>query len=295
MKRALLIILGMLLSLVGVVCVTGGVLIMTIVGSDGVYSSDLGKVNGNGYALLFNKFSVDTAGNANVEDFADLTAGATSTNGQQIFMGIAPTSAVAKYLSGVSRDVVSDITQSSAKVVAIPGTSTPLPPASQSIWIEQAQGVSPTLKVGAGEGTTLVIMNVSPSAPVAVTMSVGVSSAILFPSGIGFLVAGVVLLLLALWCFLGARRVKRRRSAPVPLAGPVVPASPISVSSPVAASPAAASPAATPTSPPAASDIEVPAGPSVAVDELFAPMPSAYPPPNSEPLPAPAKPADPAG
>ena len=212
MKRVILIILGTLLLLLGLSCAAAGTIAVVTVGSDGAFSTNVGKVNGPGYALLFNKFTVDTAGNADtVERFADLTAGATSNTGQEVFIGIGPSAAVNSYLTGVPRDVVSDITKDSVKAAPIPGTITPAPPSAQTFWIAKAQGTSPTIPIGTANDTTLVIMNAAPSAPVSVELNVGVQSGIIFPVAIALIVLGMIFILLAVWCYIGASRARKRK------------------------------------------------------------------------------------
>lgn len=226
MKRALLIILGILLLLIGLGTAAMGTVLIVAVGSDGTYSADAGKVAGAGNALLLNEFTVDTGGYTDtVQKFADLTAGASATNGQQVFIGSGPSAAVANYLAGVPREVVSEIGGSSSEVIAIPGTAQPAAPDEQSFWTTRAVGTSPTITVEPRPGTTLVIMNADSSAPVAVNLSVGIKSAAVFPAGIVLAVVGLLFVLLAIWSFLAARRARRNAAARQPQ--PYVPPEPL--------------------------------------------------------------------
>ena len=56
-------------------------------GPDGVVSADAGRVSGDGYALLFNEFTVNTVADpATVREYAELSMGAKSRNGKDVFM-----------------------------------------------------------------------------------------------------------------------------------------------------------------------------------------------------------------
>ncbi len=237
MKRAILIILGILLLILGLSITAAGVGVVVVVGSDGAVDTNAGRVTGTGYALVFNNFQVETpAAGTQAEQFADLTAGAVSTDGQPVFIGVGPSTEVTKYLTGVQRDVVSDISGNSAKVTPIPGTQTPSPPQAQSFWTVSASGDSPTVALdGSGAGDALVIMNSDPTSPVSVDLKVGLKSTVLFPAGIGLVVVGVIFLLLAIWAFVRARKARKRNNLPpggypaAAVAAPAYPANPYPV------------------------------------------------------------------
>ncbi len=213
MKRAVLIIVGIVLLLLGLaVATTGGVLAVTL-GSDGVYTTGAGKVSGTGSALVFNEFSVDTKG-ADVTKIASLAVSARSTAGREVFIGLAPATQVTKYLKGVPHDLVSDLSGDKAQVVPIPGTTAPAAaPNSQTFWTVKAQGEDPQIVLPADKSQTLVIMNADAVASVAVDLKIGLVSSVLFPFGIGFAVVGVILILLAIWVFVRAAKAKRKPPA----------------------------------------------------------------------------------
>ncbi|MEI8082959.1 MAG: hypothetical protein WCI74_14070, partial [Actinomycetes bacterium] len=191
MKRVFLTIIGVILLLIGLAATLGGAAVLIFVGPSGVYSTDAGRITGTGNALLFNEFKVNTGSyTSTVEKVVELTVGATGANGQQVFVGVGPSAAVNHYLAGVQRDVVSDINGSSAKVTSIPGTTKPTPPNNQTFWTEKAVGTSPAIKVDAKPGTTLVIMNATPTAPVSVNLLIGGKSSSLFPAAIVSVVIG---------------------------------------------------------------------------------------------------------
>ncbi|MEI6623462.1 MAG: LapA family protein, partial [Actinomycetes bacterium] len=211
MKRALLIIIGIILLVVGLAATIGGAAVLIFVGPGGVYSADAGRITGTGNALLFNEFKVNTGNyTSTVEKFVELTVGASGANGQQVFIGVGPSAAVNHYLAGVQRDVVSDINGSSAKVTSIPGTTKPTPPNNQTFWTDKAVGNTATIKVDPKPGTTLVIMNANTTAPVSVNLLIGGKSSSLFPGAIVSVVIGVLLIVLAVWLFIVAKRSKRK-------------------------------------------------------------------------------------
>lgn len=222
MKRVLLFILGAILLVVGLVFAGVGGTLASIVGPSGEVSTEVGKVSGDGYALVLNEFTINTVVNADaVDGMGEFTVNAKTLTSNQIFLGIGRSSDVNDYLSGSARDVVSDITGGSSRVVPIPGPKVPGSPASQDFWLAQAQGSTPKIPLEkSGPGTTLVVMNVVPAKPVAADMSLGMTSSTLFPVGLGLLILGVLLIVLSVFVFVRAIRGKKRPPVP-PTTAPV--------------------------------------------------------------------------
>lgn len=220
MKRALLAIVGAILAIVGIgVAGTGGTLAF-LSGPDGVVSADAGRISGNGYALVFNEFTVNSVGDpTTVQQFAEMSMGAAAVDGKPIFLGIAPAQEVNDYLETTARDVVSDLSDGSARVVPIPGRTVPKPPAEQDFWVSQAQGVDPKISLAkSGDDQTLVIMNADPEPVVSVDVTLGLTSTALFPVGLGLLILGTLLLVLGFWMIVKGVRGRKDRD-PVDGAG----------------------------------------------------------------------------
>ena len=129
--------------------------------------------------------------------------------GQQLFLGIGPASAVDRYLSGVSHDVATDVsvTPFHLTLTRSSGTATPPPPGSQSFWVAKASGSHPTLTWIVTSGSyRVVVMNANAATPVAFVGGLNLTIPHLFGIGIGLLIGGIVLFLIAIALIvLGAR------------------------------------------------------------------------------------------
>ncbi|NQU37925.1 MAG: hypothetical protein HQ526_10075 [Actinobacteria bacterium] len=223
MKRGIQAFFGALLVVLGLTMTAGGGFLAVLVGPDGEISAPAGNVAGKGYALVLNEFTIDTAGDPNtVRNFADFRVGARSTENERIFIGIAPAADVNKYLATSARDVVSDISDSSARVVPIPGAKQPGDPMDETFWDAKAEGANPVLSLDqSGVNQSLVIMNSNASEGVSVNMTLGLVSAALFPIGLGVLIVGVLLLILGVMLLVrGSRGGKPETPSDEP---PVVP------------------------------------------------------------------------
>ena len=121
-------------------------------------------------------------------------ADARTDNG--VFIGIARTSDVDAYLSGVARSTVQDPLggDGTPRTDFTDGGSPPKAPQDESFWVASARGQGQqTLTWDADEGNwTLVVMNGEGTTPVAADVSVGATIPILDDLAIGLLIAGLV-------------------------------------------------------------------------------------------------------
>ncbi|MGA9147322.1 MAG: hypothetical protein WBZ04_07190 [Candidatus Nanopelagicales bacterium] len=216
MKRAVLAIVGAFLIVVGIGIGGAGGTLAFLSGPDGVVSADAGRISGNGYALVFNEFTINTVGDpATVRQFAEFELSAASQSGNDVFMGIGPAAQVNEYLELSARDIVSDLSDGTARVIPIPGKSVPASPSEQKFWTAQAQGADPTISLAqSGDNQTLVIMNAVPEPQVTVNVTLGLTSGAIFPVGLGLLILGVLFLVLGIWSLW--RAVRPRRPADLP-------------------------------------------------------------------------------
>ena len=120
--------------------------------------------------------------------------------GRQIFIGIGPAAAVDRYLSGVSRDVATDVTLTPFRLTLAhhPGTARPAPPGSQSFWVADASGTRASLSWTVTDGSYRVVaMNTDGTAAVSFNAQLGLTIPHMFAIGVGLLTGGIVLVLLA--------------------------------------------------------------------------------------------------
>jgi hypothetical protein len=98
------------------------------------------------------------------------------------------------------------------------GTATPPPPESQSFWVARARGTHPTLTWTVTNGSYRVVaMNTDAVAPAAFAGALDLTIPHSFAIGIGLLIGGIVLILIAIMLIvLGARARARPQSRDVP-------------------------------------------------------------------------------
>jgi hypothetical protein len=225
-KRVVLIALGVVLFVIGALAAIAGGALMALFGSNNTLSSGLQRVSTPTRALVSPADSIEGAsgaqtvvGNVRLRITA-MPIGA----GQQLFLGIGPASAVDHYLSRVSYDVATNVTVSPFHLTLARhlGTATPPPPGSESFWVAKASGNHPVLTWTVTSGSyRVVVMNTDASAPVAFAGALDLTIPHLFAIGIGLLVGGIVLMLIAIVLIvLGVRARPRSRPAPDLAAGP---------------------------------------------------------------------------
>ena len=227
-KRIVLIALGVVLLVIGALAAIAGGALMALFGSNNTLGSGVQHVSTPTRALVSPADSIEGASGAQtVVGNVRLRITATPTGaGQHLFLGIGPAGAVNSYLSGVSHDVATDVsvTPFHLTLARHGGTATPPPPGSQSFWVAKASGTHPTLTWTVTSGSYRVVaMNTDAAAPVAFAGRLDLTIPHSFAIGIGLLVGGIVLILIAIALIvLGVRARPRRPSGPVPdpAAGP---------------------------------------------------------------------------
>ena len=128
------------------------------------------------------------------------------SSGGPLFVGIAPSADVDRYLTGVQHTVISDFWDESVKPVA--GDSPNSAPGSQRFWAAQTSGTgSQTLVWEASEGSwTVVVMNADGRPGLDVDADLGAEMPPLVWIALGLLVAGLVFMAGALLLVAGAIR-----------------------------------------------------------------------------------------
>ena len=197
-----------------------------------------------------------------------------SDSGRPLFLGIGPTSQVNAYLANVPYSTVNDFSNGNSAVINHPGTvNRAQPPVALNFWVAQVSGTgtqSLTWEIQNGSWTA-VAMNANGTPALTINAQLGVELPWLTGVGIGFLIAGLVVLVGA--AFLIIIPIRRAVRRPQVAAGAWAPGAP------------GAPPQGAPMPPPA---------PGVAGG--YPPAPGGYPPTPESPYtpPAGAAPAQPA-
>jgi hypothetical protein len=221
-KRIVLIVLGGVLLVIGALAAISGGALMALFGSDNTLSSGMQHVSTPTRALVSPDGSIQGAhGAQTVVGNVRLRITATpATPGQQLFLGVGPASAVDHYLSGVSHDVATDVSVAPFHLTLArsTGTATPPPPGSQSFWVAKASGSHPILTWIVTSGSyRVVVMNTDAAAPVAFAGGLALTIPHSFGIGIGLLIGGIVLFLIAIALIvLGARSRPPAEPRPAP-------------------------------------------------------------------------------
>lgn len=237
MKKALLIAVGMIVTILGASLCVVGVGVAALVGTDGKFDVDLGRVISDERAIVLSELSIETAGSRDfIDRLAEPVVTIDSATGSPVFVGQGPQAAVAEYLMGVPRTVVTDVTPKPPATFVIDGDRSPAIPASESIWTDAQSGRSVTMSVADSRGQSLVVMNPDGSAGVSVNIQIGMQSAAVFPTAVAAAVGGVVIVIVGIMVIVKASR-KRPPVAPAATTGPPLPpALPVPPTLPVPAS-----------------------------------------------------------
>lgn len=203
--RIVLVILGSLGVLVALALAgAGGVLLwadQTERGEDGYLSTPTERFRSDAHAITTENVDAGATGPewAWSEDLiGTLRIRAEAADGE-VFLGIARTSDVARYLSGVAHDQVSRLVFEpfSVEYRRFPGGEPPTPPGEQTFWAASASGSGEReleWVLESGEWA-VVVMNGDGSAGVDVALSAAAEASFLLWLAIALLVLGVLVLL----------------------------------------------------------------------------------------------------
>ena len=147
---------------------------------DGYLSTKSDRFHTRTYALATDNLDVDTDGASRVlshDMFGTVRVKAHSNDGKSVFIGIARTKDVDRYLRGTAHTRVTDVDTSPFRASYRPsaGEGRPGVPAEQSIWAAQADGTGTrTLSWDVEDGDwSVVVMNADASAGVDAGVSAG--------------------------------------------------------------------------------------------------------------------------
>jgi hypothetical protein len=206
--RTVVLVVGALVSALALALAGAGVtgLVTDRVGRDaaGFLASGVGGASTRGAALRTEPVVVDTGSDSDAlaRAVGELQLRATAAGGGGSFVGIAPSADVDGYLAGVAQGVW----RSGTGVAEVGGRASAAPPAAQTFWVASDSGTGTRTAVWTPRSGTwaAVVMNPDGSAPVAADVQVlarvpvlGVASTAALWTGIGLLVVGVVVIVLA--------------------------------------------------------------------------------------------------
>jgi|HubBroStandDraft_4_1064222.scaffolds.fasta_scaffold14379_3 hypothetical protein len=243
-----LVVVGSVLALVMMGLLAGGGFLMwadqTQRDASGYLTSGTGSLTAPSYAIATSSLDLNFSGRAwpvdqNALGNVRITAATRSDAG--VFIGIAPRADALNYLSGVAYDSLSDLQFLPYRVTYAPHDGgAPAVPATQAFWQAQASGGgTQTLTWTVTPGRWIVVlMNADGSRGVAADVSVGATAPFLFGLALGLLIAGgVVLVLAVLLLTFGIVMLSRHLRAGSTAAGipqpPPVPVQPLPLSYPL--------------------------------------------------------------
>jgi hypothetical protein len=188
--------------------------------ADGYLSTDSHDFNTSTHALASESLDVDLDGAEwlmDTEDFGEVRLEVEPQSDEPVFVGIAPTDQVSRYLREVAHTSVSDVDswpfEANYDERAVAGDRRPAPPGRQSIWAASAHGAGPqALEWDVEDGDwSVVVMNADGSAGVDADVTAGAKVPFLEELGWSAVGTGAVLLLAAAGLLvLGIRRPRDR-------------------------------------------------------------------------------------
>ncbi|MGS0687968.1 DUF4389 domain-containing protein [Nakamurella sp. GG22] len=223
------ILIGSLLVLGGLGSAAGGTAIFVAAAAtradDGSYTTPTEQFSGSGYAIEFGAAELNwtQAGwAANADWLGQVRATAENASSDvPVFVGIARTADVSRYLGGVQTDRVTDFSlfPFTAKYSSHAGSAPAELPMDQTFWAAQASGLgAKTLTWDPQPGRwMLVVMNADAIPGVTVDLSVGADLPVLIPMAWALVVGGGVLLIVGTVLIVVGSVSGRRRNTPPPM------------------------------------------------------------------------------
>ena len=217
--RIALLVVGSIVALLALAFLAGGAVLFWAHTSErdggGYYSTGSERFQTLTYALVSDDLDIGTDGPDwlfREGRLGTIRLRGTSTEpGKQIFIGIARTADVDRYLGNVSRARVSDLEFDPFAVAyeRLPGNATPEPPQSRTFWAESASGagaVTVRWEVAKGDWS-IIVMNSDASRGVSADISLGAKVGYIFWIALGLVIIGALLAAgAALLIFFAARR-----------------------------------------------------------------------------------------
>jgi len=189
---------GWILAVLGGVLVISGVALIIIHltqrGKDGYYASSTENVVAPGYAVTAEGLHIGDLPSVVTDAVGRVRVSARSNNGQALFVGIAPQSAVNAYLTGVAHSEVTDVNGDTVTYKMHAGRAPAGPPGREGFWRSASSGsgqVTAGWKVKGGTWA-IVLMNASAAPHINADVSVGAKTNLLLWLGLGCLLVGLI-------------------------------------------------------------------------------------------------------
>jgi hypothetical protein len=203
--RIVLLVAGVLAALLGLAVLAGGTVLLAANHTErdvaGFFSTGSDRYATDAYAIVSDDLDVGNEGPDWLFDEGRLATlrvrGASQDPGQELFIGIAPTSQVREFLAGTDFSTVTDLDFDPFQVSyrRSPGTSSPAAPAGESFWSASASGrgeLSVEWDVAKGNWSA-VVMNADASPGVDARLSLGAKVGFIFWLGLGLTIGGALL------------------------------------------------------------------------------------------------------
>jgi hypothetical protein len=223
-KRVLLFVFGGLSALTAIGLLIAGIALLALFGSDGWFDSSRKEIATDTHALISDPVEIEDELPAGSSFDIRLRLRAESVGASdEVFIGIAPTADVDRYLTDVSHEVVTDLEwgQRGVETDRVGGNREPGPPGDETFWVESITGSAQrTLDWELEEGSyRFVVMNADGRAGLDTRVRLGARVPFAYPLGIGFLIAAAVLAIIAIVLIVFAVRARAsRQDGPPPAA-----------------------------------------------------------------------------
>jgi len=226
--RIVLIVIGSFALIFGLAFAAGGGVVLVAQSAfrdaQGFFVSGPHPFASSGYALTSSRIDLGAnpeQGASNIGGIFILRVRAESSNGKQIFIGVAPSADVDSYLGDVEHDAISDVSLRPfrAEYEHVDGTAVPRPPGQETIWVQTESGPGETTLVWHPRSGrwTVVVMNADASRGVGARMSIGVRVRFLTWIGIGLLIMAVLAFIAGgVMLYFGVRQHRRSGASPLP-------------------------------------------------------------------------------
>src|SRR4051795_11934704 len=194
-------VFGWILAVIAVILALGGaaaiVIHLTQRDSDGYFTTSSERFQSAGFALTAQDLDLgNLSGSGVIKDvLGDVRVTASAPSGRPLFVGIATTADLNRYLGGVRHSEVTDVDGSKITYLQHTGGPPVGPPSQQNFWKARAVGTgsqTATWKVTSGNWS-IAVMSASGAPPVQADVKIGAKTTLLLWVGVGLIVIAFVI------------------------------------------------------------------------------------------------------